>query len=130
MNYQIADFIIRLKNASLAKRRKIVVPYHNINKAVGKVLVKEGFLESLKEVNVSGKKVLEIVIKYDRRNPVLTDVLIVSKPSLRVYTNSKNILEVQKKGTYTAILSTNKGIMTGKDARKNAIGGEVLFKVR
>ena len=123
------DFVIRLKNASLAKRKKVLIPYCNINKRVGRILVKEGFLESIKEAEASHKKVLEAVIKYERRNPVLTDVAIVSKPSLHVYTEAKNIPAIQRRGRVTVILSTNKGVMTGKDAYKKGIGGEVLFKI-
>ena len=129
MNYKVSDFLIRIKNASLAKRKKIFVPYCNINKKVGQVLVKEGFLESLKEVEIDGKKVLEAVIKYERRSPVLTDVLIVAKPSLHVYTKLSEIPEIQRRGRYTIIISTSKGIMTGKEAYKKRLGGEVLFKI-
>jgi len=126
---RVPDFVVRIKNASLAKRKKISVPYCNINKEVGKVLVKEGFLESIKEAEVSHKKVLEAVIKYERRNPVLTDVLIVAKPSLHVYTKLSGIPEIQRRGKYTIIISTSKGIMTGKEAYKKGLGGEVLFKI-
>jgi len=127
--YKVSDFVIRIKNASLAKRKKLFVPYCNINKKVGQVLVKEGFLESIKEAEASNKKVLETVIKYERRNPVLTDVLIVAKPSLHVYTKLSGIPEIQRRGRYTVIISTSKGIMTGKEAYKKGLGGEVLFKI-
>ncbi len=126
---KVSDFVIRIKNASLAKRKKVIVPYCNINKEVGKVLVKEGFLESIKEAEASHKKVLEAVIKYERRNPVLTDMLIVAKPSLHIYTKLSGIPEIQRRGRYTIIISTSKGIMTGKEAYKKGLGGEVLFKI-
>jgi small subunit ribosomal protein S8 len=129
MNYKVSDFVIRIKNASLAKRKKVLVPYCNINRVLGQVLVKEGFLENIKESEASHKKVLEAVIKYERRSPVLTDVLIVSKPSLRVYASASDIPEIQRRGRYTIILSTTKGVMTGKEAFKLGIGGEVLFKI-
>ena len=61
---KVSDFVVRIKNASLAKRRKLLVPYCNINKKVGQVLVKEGFLESIKESVIDNKKVLEAVIRY------------------------------------------------------------------
>jgi len=129
MNYKVSDFVIRIKNAALAKRRNVLIPYCNINKALGQVLVKEGYLESVKQNEVSGKKVLEAVIKYERRNPVLTDVSIVSKPSLYVYVGVSDIPEIQRRGKYTVILSTNKGIMSGREAYKKGIGGKVLFKI-
>lgn len=129
MNYKFLDFVIRIKNATLAKRKKIFVPYCNINKKVGQVLVKEGFLESIKEAEVAKKKVLEAVIRYERRNPVLTNILIVARPSLHVYTKFSGIPEIQRRGRYTIIISTSKGIMSGKEAYKKGLGGEVLFKI-
>ena len=129
MNYKVSDFLIRIKNASLAKRKKIFAPYCNINKKVGQVLVKEGFLESIREIVLDGKKVLEAVIKYERRSPVLTNILIVNRPSLHVYTKLSGIPEIQRRGKYTIIISTSKGIMTGKEAYKKRLGGEVLFKI-
>ena len=129
MNNKVSDFVIRIKNASLARRKKVFLPYCNVNKKIGMVLVKEGFLESIKETETSDKKVLEAVIKYERREPVLTDVKIVSKPSLHIYTDVANIPAIQRRGRYTIIISTNKGIMSAKDAYKKGIGGEVLFKI-
>lgn len=135
MNHKVSDFIIRIKNASLAKRRKVFAPYCNINKALGRVLVKEGYLESVKEAELpkqsedSGKKALELTIKYERRNPVLTDVEIVSKPSLHIFAAAAKIHDIQRRGRHTIILSTNKGIMSGKEAFKKGIGGEILFRI-
>ena len=129
MNYKIADFIIRIKNAASAKRHEVVLPYSNINEEIGKVLVKERFLEEIKEGEIDYKKVLIAKIAYEGRNPVLTDVSIESKPSLRVYSKKSAINETGKRGLNTAILSTNKGVMTGKEAWKKGVGGELLFKV-
>ena len=97
MNYLIADFIIRIKNSALSKRKEVALPFSNINKEIGKVLVKEGFLESIKEEDAKGKKSLTAVIRYESRIPVLTDVDVISKPSLRVYLPAKRILGNRKK---------------------------------
>lgn len=129
MDYPIADFVIRIKNASMARRRKVTMPYAKKLKEIGSVLVKGGFLESIKEEKTEGKKVLEATVKFDRRSPVISDVDIISKPSLRVYVTSKNIPEIQKRGMTTIVISTSKGIMMGRDAYKKGIGGEVLFKI-
>lgn len=129
MNYPVSDFIIRLKNAALAKRRRVSVPYFKVVAAIAAVLRKEGFLEEAKDKTNAGKKTLEIILKYEKRVPVLTDVALVSKPSLRRYAEAKDIPEIQKRGRHTIIISTNKGIMTGKDALKKNIGGEVLFRI-
>lgn len=128
MNYQVSDLLIRIKNACLAKRKKTTLPYSRINKSIGKLLVKENFLEDLKEEIKDGKKVLVAQIRYERRSPVLNDVLIISKPSLRVYVSTKNISKTQR-GLGVSVLSTNKGIMTGREAKKIGVGGELLFKI-
>lgn len=129
MNYPIADFVIRIKNASMAHRRKVVIPYAKELKEIGSVLVRGGFLESIKEEKIEGKKVLELIVKFDKRSPVVSDVDIISKPSLRIYTSFKNIPKIQRKGMTTIVISTSKGIMMGSDAYKKGIGGEVLFKI-
>ena len=129
MNYLIADSIIRIKNSALSKRKEAVLPFSNINKAIGKVLVKEGFLESIKEEVIEGKKSLKAVIRYESRIPVLTDVDIISKPSLRVYLPAKRILEIGKRGRKKVIVSTNQGVMTALEANKKGLGGEILFSI-
>jgi small subunit ribosomal protein S8 len=128
MNYTIGDFIIQLKNAALTRKKELVTPYANIKKAVAKVLMKEGFLEAVKEDTVEGRKMLVVNLRYARRKPTLTDVKLVSKPSLRIYVESKEISKKQGRSE-TAIISTNLGVLTGKEAIKKGVGGELLFKV-
>lgn len=129
VNHTVSDFIIRIKNAAKAKRKEIVTPYNRISRDIAKVLVREGFLENVKEQVLDNKKMLGIKIKYNNRIPVITDTKVVSKPSSRTYSGSKNLIQNQRKGMYTIILSTNKGIMTGDEAQKRNLGGEVLFKI-
>lgn len=129
MNYLVADFIIRIKNSALSKRKEVVLPFSNINKEIGKVLVKEGFLENIKEESNKGNRTLIASIKYEKRIPVLTDVLVISKPSLRVYSSVKKIPEIEKRGRRKIIVSTNQGVMTSYEARKKGLGGEILFSI-
>ncbi len=129
MNYQVSDFIIRIKNAALAKRKEVVLPYSNLNKEIGKVLVKNGFLENIKDSEVDGNKTLTAIVKYYKRLPVVADVQIVSKPSLRVYSSSHEVTSIEKRGNKTVIVSTSQGVMTGKEAKKKGIGGEILFAI-
>jgi small subunit ribosomal protein S8 len=129
MNYNVSDFIIRIKNASMARRKEVILPFSNINKEIGKVLVKEGFLEEIKQEEKKGIKNLKAIISYEKRLPVLTDVIIISKPSLRVYETVDNIGEIEKKGKKTVIISTSQGVMSGKEAIKKGIGGEILFTI-
>jgi small subunit ribosomal protein S8 len=129
MNYLIADFIIRIKNSALSRRKEVILPFSNINKEIGRVLVKERFLESIKEEGKAGKKELKAVISYDDRLPVLTDVEVISKPSLRVYYPAKRILDIGKRGRRRVVVSTSKGVMTAMEASKKGLGGEVLFAI-
>lgn len=129
MNHSVSDLLIRIKNSSMAKRREVVLPYSKINFEIGKTLVREGFLEDIKEVKDGNKKSLTAVIKYEKRLPVLTDLIIVSKPSLRVYKSTNEISAVERRGRHKVVLSTSKGVMSGEEARKNKVGGEILFEI-
>lgn len=129
MNYTIGDFIIRIKNAVMANRKTVELPYSKLCKAVGQVLVKEKFLTQIKEEELDGKKKLVAHIAYDKRMPAFTDVRLISKPSLRVYSKASDQSKLRGRGIGKIIVSTSKGIMTGQDAVKQGIGGELLFKV-
>lgn len=129
MNYHVSDFIIRIKNAALANRKNVEAPYTKINKEIGNILVKNNFLENIKEEEKDGKKVLIAKITYDERKPMLTDVLVISKPSLRVYRKANSFPKVARLGMGISILSTSKGIMTEKEAKKKGVGGELLFRI-
>jgi len=129
MNYIIADFIIRIKNAVMAGRKRVILPYSRISENMGKVLTKENFLLSVKSDVVNGKKILVADIVYEKRVPRFTDAKIISKPSLRVYAKAKDSRLLHEKGLRKIIVSTNKGIMTGKEAVKKGLGGELLFEI-
>lgn len=128
MNYVVGDFIIQLKNAALSRKRELMIPYASINKAISAVLRKEGFVEEAKEAIVDGKRMLAVTLRYQRRKPTLTDVKLISKPSLRVYIASSDVGKNQNR-SITSVLSTNQGILTGKEARQKGVGGELLFLV-
>ena len=128
-NHAVSDFIIRVKNASLARRTEVTLPYSNINGEVARVLKEEGYLTEVKETRDGNKKNLRVVIAYEKRRPVLTDVVIISKPSLRVYKPRKNIKDIEIRGRHTVVMTTSQGVMTGDKARKKGIGGEILFKI-
>lgn len=129
MHNQVLDFIIRIKNATLVRRGEVTIPYSKINHEIGKVLVKEGFLEDVKKIEDGKKRVLVAKIRYEDRKPVLTNIKIVSKPSLRVHVGADEIDKFEKRGRTITILSTNQGIFTGKEAKKRNVGGELIFKI-
>lgn len=129
MNYLVSDFVSGIKNAVNAKRREAVLPLSKLNIEIGKVLIKEEFLEQVKEESVDNKKMIRVKIKYDKRTPRFIDAVLISKPSLRNYISAKNIHDVEKRGRKTLIISTSQGVITGKEAIKKGIGGEVLFAI-
>lgn len=127
MNSKFIDFVIRIKNSALARRRETTLPYSKLNKEIGKALVKLGYLEEIKEDK--DKRNLLATLKFEKRNPVLSGTQIFSKPSLRVYESSKKLQELERRGNKIILVSTSQGIMTGKEARKKGLGGEILFAV-
>jgi small subunit ribosomal protein S8 len=129
MNHRVSDLIIRIKNAIRAKRREVALDNLKINRAICKVLVTEGYLVDFEIGTKDNKKMIIAKIRYDRRTPNFTDVLVVSKPSLHKYATAREIPDIQRRGRHMIILSTNKGIMTGKEAMKRNMGGEILFRI-
>lgn len=129
MNHKVSDLVIRIKNAAMARRRTVELPYSKLCLAIAKTLVKEKYLEDVKEQADKGKKSLIATIAYDKRMPVFTDVTILSKPSLRVYGRATRKHELEGKGLGTTVVSTSSGVMTGKEAVKKGVGGELLFRI-
>ena len=122
----IADLLTRIRNASTARHETVDVPASNMKKAIVKILLDEGYIKNY-TVEEDGKQgVIHITLKYvDGKTPVITGLRRVSKPGLRIYTSCEDMPKVMK-GLGIAILSTSKGIMTDKEARKLNVGGEVL----
>ncbi len=122
----IADMLTRIRNASSAKHDSVKVPASNMKKAIAQILVDEGYVKSFKVEDDGKQGMIEIVLKYGpNKTSAITGLRRVSKPGLRIYTNCEDMPKVMK-GLGIAILSTPKGILTDKDARKANVGGEVL----
>lgn len=128
VNDPIGDMLIQIKNAALAKRDAIEVPYSKLKKALGDILAREGYVASVEKVGDDPKAMLKITIQYKGGVSAITDVKRVSKPGLRWYVNKSNIPTVVG-GMGIAIISTPAGLMTGKEARKAGTGGELLCKI-
>ena len=126
MNDPIADMLTRIRNANAAKHDTVEVPASNMKKAIAQILVDEGYIKSF-SVEEDGKQgIITITLKYGpNKSPVITGLRRVSKPGLRIYTSCEDMPKVMK-GLGVAILSTPKGVMTDKEARKANVGGEVL----
>ncbi len=122
----IADMLTRIRNASSSKHETVDVPASNMKKSIAKILVDEGFVSSYDVIEDDKQGVIRIKLKYtENRTPVITGLRRVSKPGLRMYSNCKELPKVMK-GLGVAIVSTSKGVMTDKAARKANAGGEVL----
>ena len=122
----IADMLTRIRNASSSKHETVDVPASNVKKSIAQILVDEGFVSSYDIIDDNKQGVIRIKLKYtENRTPVITCVRRVSKPGLRMYSNCKELPKVMK-GLGVAIVSTSKGVMTDKAARKANAGGEVL----
>ena len=122
----IADMLPRIRNASSAKHESVDVPASKVKKAIAQILLDEGYIQSF-SVEEDGKQgVIHITLKYGQnKSQVISGIRRVSKPGLRIYTNVEDMPKVMT-GLGIAILSTSKGIMTDKQARKANVGGEVL----
>ncbi|MBR5410159.1 MAG: 30S ribosomal protein S8 [Clostridia bacterium] len=122
----IADMLTRIRNANSAKHDTVQVPASNMKKAIAGILLDEGYIKGYKVLDDGKQGVIEIALKYGpNKSQVLLGLRRVSKPGLRIYTDCENMPKVMK-GLGIAILSTSKGIMTDKEARKQNVGGEVL----
>lgn len=126
--YHVGDFVFRIKNAYMARKKTITMPFSKINLAVSKVLVREGFLAGIKESIVEDKRILLADLRYENRRPVMHDAVLVSKPSVRVYCDN-DALKNDRDKTLISVVSTSQGVMTGREAVKKGIGGELLFKI-
>ena len=124
----ISNMIIMLKNASLAGKETVIFPYSKFMNAVAECLKKEGYINQTAKKIRKGHPVLEVELTYINKNPKISDVKRVSKQSKRVYFAMKDIHTI-KNGTGLLVLSTPKGILSGKEARREQVGGEALFKI-
>jgi len=126
MSDPIADLLTRIRNATMARHRQVVVPNSKLKLAIVRVLKEEGFIERYQVVQDPPRQMIRIWLKYDdERKPVLTGLKRVSKPGCRIYSRRNNIPWVYS-GLGVAILSTSKGVVTDSQARHLGIGGEVL----
>ncbi|MEK7188467.1 MAG: 30S ribosomal protein S8 [Patescibacteria group bacterium] len=123
-NYPLGDFLIRLKNAGLAKRHEISLENTKVVRKVSEVLKKAGFLD---ETKIDKDGVINVRLAFADKQPVLMGIKLVSKPGLRIYGKASQL--ANRKGHKIAIVSTPKGIMTAKDAVKANLGGEILVEI-
>ena len=123
----IGDMLTRIRNAQVAKHDTVTLPASNTKKAIAKILLNEGYIKAVDYVDDGLQGSIKITLKYvnGKQTPGINGLKRISKPGLRVYARCEELPKVLG-GLGIAIVSTSKGLMTDKEARKNAMGGEVL----
>ena len=126
----VADYLTRIRNANQAGLKTVEIPSSNIKKEITKILVDQGFILNYKIIDDNLQGIIKIALKYDKitSEPVIKNLQRVSKPGLRKYSNSKTIPRVLN-GLGISIVSTSKGLMTGKKAKSENLGGEIICNV-
>ena len=122
----IADMLTRIRNAGAARHATVEIPASSMKKAIAQILLDEGYIKAFEIVENGTQGTIKITLKYlDKKQPVIVGLKRISKPGLRVYATCDELPKVLG-GLGIAIISTSKGLMTDKEARKEMIGGEVL----
>ena len=127
MSDPIADMLTRIRNASNAKHKHVDIPSSRMKLAIADILAKEGYVRGYEVIADGVKKTMRVTLKYsaDKNQKVISGITRISKPGLRVYATCDEMPKVLN-GLGTAIISTNKGVITDKEARKQGVGGEVV----
>ena len=129
VNDPIADMLTRIRNAQIARHDSVTIPASNMKKAIAKILLDEGYVKSVENIADGLQGNIKITLKYqDKKQPVIVGLKRISKPGLRVYATCEELPKVLG-GLGIAIVSTSRGVMTDRAARKENIGGEVLCYV-
>ncbi len=124
----IADLLTRIRNAGVARHKEVEVPFSKMKWAICEILLDQGYIEGFEKIENNIQGTIRIKLKYYNRQPVIKEMKRISKPGRRIYVNAREIPRI-KNGLGIAVLSTSRGIMTDKMARKLNIGGELLFTV-
>ena len=125
----VADFLTRIRNAMRSRHQKLDVPASKLKAEIARILKEEGYIANYKPTEENGMKVIRVYLKYNTNNEsVIKDLKRISRPGCRVYQGKNEIRRVQG-GLGIAILTTPKGVMTGRQARREGVGGELLCEV-
>ena len=125
----IADMLATIKNGLLVKKETVQTPFSNMKSNILKIFVDEGYIQSYKAIKEkNGTKKIDIILSYTAGKPSIKKLSRVSKPGRRIYTKLKKLPSYYQ-GYGTTIISTSKGVMTDKEARKSNIGGEILCQI-
>lgn len=122
------DLLTRIKNAQAVKKEKLKAPFSQMDMKVAEILVRRGFIKSVEKKGRMPKRIIDIKLRYDDGQRAINGIKLVSKPSRRIYVGYKELRPI-KHGYGVSVISTSKGIMTGREARRQKLGGEFLFEI-
>lgn len=126
--YTIGDFLIQLKNGYMAHKKEVIFPYAKIVVSLGEILAKEGYIKKSEVIESDGRKMINVELLYKNKRPALKDVKLVSKPSVHRYVTKTKIKRFA--GNFgISVVSTSRGVMTGKEALQQGVGGELLCEI-
>ncbi|MCY6354707.1 30S ribosomal protein S8 [Clostridium sp. ZS2-4] len=125
MTDPIADMLTRIRNANIVRHQVVEVPSSNIKKSIANILFQEGYVKNVEEYADGAVPMLRLSLKYNQKERIITGLKRISKPGLRVYCKKDNIPKVLN-GLGVALISTSKGIVVDREARKLGLGGEVI----
>ncbi len=125
----ITDMLNRIRNAQTVRHQTVEVPFSNLKLKITQILIKENFITDFKKIRRKEQKIIRIYLKYTKeKNPAISGLKRISKPGQRIYKKANEIKKV-KGGYGLSIISTSKGMMTNKEARKNNLGGEIICEI-
>lgn len=122
------DLLPRIKNAGAAQKENFLAPYSHLDLAVAQILVEAGYLKSVEKRVIGKKNFIEVALKYYKKKPAMTDFRLISKPSRHIYSTYRELRPVRQNYGFS-VISTPKGVMTNKEAKKQKVGGEYLFEI-
>lgn len=128
MSDPVSNMLTSIRNAQAVLHQTVEIPFSNLKYELAKILQKQGFIEKVDKKNKKTKKIIEITLKYDNKIPVISGLKRISSPGQRIYISVKKIKKVRS-GYGMSVISTSKGLMANKEARKNKLGGEVICEI-
>ncbi len=128
MTDPITDMLNRIRNAQAVAHPTVAVPFSNLKYSLAKIFTKQGFVDKVEKKGRKARKVILLTLKYEDKEPRIGRMKRISMPGKRIYNNSKHIRPVRE-GHGIVVISTPKGLMTGKEARKKKLGGEVICEI-
>ncbi|MDD5145815.1 MAG: 30S ribosomal protein S8 [Candidatus Pacebacteria bacterium] len=128
MSDSISDLLTSIKNAQAVSKETVVIPFSNLCYSISQVLEKEGLVSKIEKKGKKTKKVIEITLRYEEKTPVISGIERISRPGQRIYIKNKEIRPIRG-GYGLAIISTSKGLLTNKEAKKQKLGGELICEI-